>query len=160
MATSEIPKGVILEGPEIDVTFEVSKQFIQHIGLKTRKGKGLAWTVIGASDVFTQKIESWLKDYCRGIHTTSLPLQMAHLPPFTKDVLEALPDIPFGSTCSYQEIAIRLGNPKAPRAVGQACGRNPFPLVLPCHRVLATNGIGGFNCGLPIKETLLAFESR
>lgn len=155
MATS-----VILDGPEIEVTFNVSKQFIQHIALRIHKGKGLAWTVNGATDALAQKIESWLKAYCRGVHTQSLPIQMAHLPPFTKSVLEAMAEIPFGSTNTYQGIAALIGNPKAPRAVGQACGRNPFPLVLPCHRVLSASGIGGFNCGLPIKQTLLAFESR
>lgn len=159
MATSVIREGVILEGPEIGVTFDTSKQFIQHISLKTRKGKGLGWTVLGASDLLTQKIESWLKEYCQGVHTLALPIQMAHLPPFTKSVLEAMSEIPFGSTSTYQQIAISIGNPKAPRAVGQACGRNPLPLVIPCHRVLATHGIGGFSCGLPIKETLLGFES-
>lgn len=155
MATS-----VILEGPQIEVTFQVSKQFIQHIDLKMHNGKGLAWSVHGAADILTYKIESWLKEYCRGNPNTSLPLQMVGLPPFTKSVLEAMSEIPFGGTSTYQQIAILLGNPKAPRAVGQACGRNPLPLVIPCHRVLATNGIGGFSSGLPIKETLLAFESR
>ena len=66
--------------------------------------------------------------------------------------------IPYGETISYGELARRVGRPKGPRAVGQANGRNPIPIIVPCHRVLASNGIGGYGGGLPMKRALLAVE--
>lgn len=67
--------------------------------------------------------------------------------------------IPRGATMSYGEIAAKLNNPRASRAVGGACGANPIPLLVPCHRVLAANGrLGGFSGGLDWKRRLLAIE--
>jgi methylated-DNA-[protein]-cysteine S-methyltransferase len=81
------------------------------------------------------------------------------LPRFTKAVLEAVARIPYGETRSYGEIAAAVGSPKAARAVGQAVGSNPLPLLIPCHRVLAAQGrIGGFGGGLPWKRFLLGIE--
>ena len=71
-----------------------------------------------------------------------------------------LQDIPYGETISYGELAKRVGNPKASRAVGAANGQNPIPIVIPCHRVIGANGkLTGFGGGLPTKEKLLALES-
>jgi len=67
---------------------------------------------------------------------------------------------PYGETISYGELAKRVGNPKASRAVGSANGKNRIPIVIPCHRVIAGDGtLGGFGGGLPTKEKLLALES-
>ncbi len=78
---------------------------------------------------------------------------------FQIHVWQELRKIPPGETISYQELARRLGNPKAARAVGQACGANPIPLIVPCHRVIAANGsLGGFSSGLPRKRWLLEHE--
>jgi len=78
---------------------------------------------------------------------------------FQKSVWNALRKIPSGKTKSYGEIARQIGNPKAVRAVGGACGANPIPVLIPCHRVLAANGkIGGFSGGLNRKRKLLARE--
>jgi methylated-DNA-[protein]-cysteine S-methyltransferase len=77
---------------------------------------------------------------------------------FQKDVWRELSRIPYGQTISYGELARRVGRPKGPRAVGQANGRNPIPIIVPCHRVLAGNGIGGYGGGLPMKRALLAVE--
>ena len=79
--------------------------------------------------------------------------------PFQQNVWQALCDIPFGESTSYGEIARRIGNPKAVRAVGLANGRNPLPIVIPCHRVIGANGtLTGYGGGLPIKRRLLALE--
>jgi len=78
--------------------------------------------------------------------------------PFTKQVLHFLTTIPFGKTLKYGEIASMLNSPNSARAVGGACGRNPFPLFIPCHRVLSTKGLGGFSEGIEIKRNLLDFE--
>jgi methylated-DNA-[protein]-cysteine S-methyltransferase len=81
--------------------------------------------------------------------------------PFQREVWRRLCDIPYGETISYGELAGRIGNPKASRAVGLANGSNPIPIVIPCHRVIGSNGkLTGYGGGLPIKEKLLALECR
>lgn len=78
---------------------------------------------------------------------------------FQRAVWKAMAEIPRGETLSYADIAERVGRPGAARAVGQAVGANPLPLVLPCHRVIAANGtIGGFGGGGAMKRALLAAE--
>lgn len=78
---------------------------------------------------------------------------------FQKDVWEALLAIPFGETRSYGELARRLGNPKAMRAVGAANGRNPISIIVPCHRVIGSSGeLTGFAGGLDTKAHLLSLE--
>jgi methylated-DNA-[protein]-cysteine S-methyltransferase len=77
---------------------------------------------------------------------------------FQREVWAELARIPYGETINYGELARRVGRPKGPRAVGQANGRNPIPIIVPCHRVLASNGIGGYGGGLKVKRALLALE--
>jgi O-6-methylguanine DNA methyltransferase len=78
---------------------------------------------------------------------------------FRRKVLIAVGKIPYGSTASYGDIARRVGSPGGARAVGQAVGANPIPLIIPCHRVIASNGaLGGFGLGLPVKRRLLDLE--
>jgi len=79
--------------------------------------------------------------------------------PFQLAVWQELARIPYGTTISYGELAQRIGQPQAVRAVGAANGRNPLPIVLPCHRVIGANGsLTGFGGGLPTKRFLLAME--
>ena len=81
--------------------------------------------------------------------------------PFQQRVWQCLREIPYGATVSYGELAARVGNPKASRAVGLANGRNPIPIVIPCHRVIGKNGtLVGYGGGLAIKQKLLAIEGR
>ena len=89
-----------------------------------------------------------------------LPLS-PHGTPFQRKVWAGLQDIPFGETLSYGQLAEKLGT--APRALGGACGRNPIPVIIPCHRVLAANGsLGGYSGidGIETKEFLLRLEGR
>jgi methylated-DNA-[protein]-cysteine S-methyltransferase len=89
-----------------------------------------------------------------------IPLDL-HGTPFQVKAWRTLADIPFGTTASYAQQAERLGVAKAGRAVGAANGRNPISIVLPCHRVIASNGsLRGFAGGLDIKRWLLEFELR
>ena len=91
-----------------------------------------------------------------------IELDMRDLPPFQRRVYEAAREIPPGSTCSYGELALRLGAPGSARAVGRALGNNPFAIIVPCHRVLAANGrVGGFsaNGGITTKLRLLTCEA-
>jgi O-6-methylguanine DNA methyltransferase len=87
------------------------------------------------------------------------PLDLSCGTDFQRDVWNALRRIPAGRTKSYGEVAEAIGSPKATRAVGAACGANPIPVIIPCHRVLAAHGrIGGFSGGAGWKERLLARE--
>ena len=91
----------------------------------------------------------------------SIPLDLDGIAPFEQSVYEIARTIPPGTTLSYGEIARRLGAPGAAREVGQALGRNPFPIVVPCHRVVAAGGkLGGFSArgGAATKRRLLSVE--
>ena len=77
---------------------------------------------------------------------------------FQQAVWKQMRQISKGKTQTYSDIAMAIGRPKAVRAVGSACGANPIPLWIPCHRVVAQNGLGGFGAGLPWKKHLLALE--
>ena len=88
-----------------------------------------------------------------------LPLDWRLSGGFRQRVLRAINRIPYGQTRSYTEMARKAGNERAVRAAGTACGSNPIPLVVPCHRVLRTGGaLGGYGGGLPMKEALLQLE--
>jgi methylated-DNA-[protein]-cysteine S-methyltransferase len=102
-----------------------------------------------------------LKEYFKGDRIEfDLPLAPEGTP-FQKSVWRNLCDIPYGETISYGELARRVGNPKASRAVGAANGSNPLPIVVPCHRVIGASGkMTGFGGGIPVKEALLALESK
>jgi methylated-DNA-[protein]-cysteine S-methyltransferase len=102
-----------------------------------------------------------LRAYFAGdLETFNLPLAPAGTT-FQLAVWRDLCEIPYGKTISYGELARRLGNPKACRAVGLANGSNPIPIVIPCHRVIGSNGkLTGYGGGLLLKEKLLALERR
>lgn len=102
-----------------------------------------------------------LREYFAGARTDfDLPLAPQGTD-FQRNVWRRLQEIPYGETISYGELARRVGNPKASRAVGAANGSNPIPIVIPCHRVIGANGkLTGFGGGLPTKEALLALEAR
>jgi methylated-DNA-[protein]-cysteine S-methyltransferase len=102
-----------------------------------------------------------LQEYFAGERKAfDLPLQLKGTE-FQVSVLEALQNIPYGETVSYGEIAKRIGKPKAMRAVGAANGRNPIPIVVPCHRVIGSSGdMTGFGGGIDTKEALLRLEAE
>jgi methylated-DNA-[protein]-cysteine S-methyltransferase len=88
-----------------------------------------------------------------------LPLAVSGTP-FQQQVWDELKAIPYGTTLSYGELARRIGQPSASRAVGMANGRNPIGIIVPCHRVIGANGkLTGYGGGLPRKEALLSFEA-
>ncbi len=120
------------------------------------------------SDSFGKRSPSLLKpakveilDYLNGRRTSFSLRAETKGSPFQEKVWEALKTIPYGATRSYQEIAKQIGKPKAARAVGLACRRNPLPIIIPCHRVVGKNGdLTGYAGGLRIKEKLLTLESK
>ena len=99
-----------------------------------------------------------LEEYFAGRRTAfDVPMALEGTP-FQRQVWDELTRIPYGGTITYGELARRVGRPNGPRAVGQANGRNPIPIIVPCHRVVAGNGLGGYAGGLPLKRALLAVE--
>jgi methylated-DNA-[protein]-cysteine S-methyltransferase len=90
-----------------------------------------------------------------------LPLDLDQGTPFQRRVWKGLLSIPYGQTLSYRDLARTIGQPSASRAVGAANGKNPLPIVVPCHRVVAADGsIGGFSGGLDTKKKLLGLEAE
>lgn len=102
-----------------------------------------------------------IEEYFVGRRTRfDLPLDFRLSAGFRRTVLAQLPDIAYGTTATYAAIAAAAGNPKAVRAVGSACATNPLPLVVPCHRVVRSDGtIGQYVGGVDAKQTLLTLEA-
>ena len=96
------------------------------------------------------------------INDWDIELSLVNLPPFSRKVLEFVHTLPYGETLTYGEVAQAIGNPGATRAVGQALKRNPLPLIIPCHRVVASNGPGGFTSpgGIATKLEMLQWETK
>jgi O-6-methylguanine DNA methyltransferase len=151
------------------------------LGIKTRDGEFIAcyssnglvelgWPKSGRvakGKVIPAQVRSWhkltesaLKKILAGKSAGKLPpLDWSGKTEFQKAVWRAMLKIPAGQTRSYGEVAAAIGKPKAVRAVGGACGANPIPVLVPCHRILAANKrIGGFSGGLAWKRKLLAGE--
>ena len=108
-----------------------------------------------------QNLVERLRAYFAG-HKADFPdkLDLSAATTFQREVWEATRLIPYGETRSYTWVAEKIKKPKAVRAVGQALGRNPLPVIIPCHRVLASNGgLGGFSGGLEMKRFLLHLET-
>jgi len=115
---------------------------------------------LDVNPVLAKTIEQ-LREYFAGERTTfDLPLRTGGTP-FQRKVWEALAEIPYGETWTYAELARRIGSPTAVRAVGAANGQNPLPIVLPCHRVIGSNGkLVGYGGGMDRKRFLLELEAR
>ena len=104
--------------------------------------------------------ENELRAYLDGkLRIFTTPYDLRGLSPFTRAVLRAAAKIPYGEVRSYRWIAERLGMPEAARAVGNALGRNPIPIIIPCHRVVRADGsVGGYALGPAWKKRLLKLE--
>lgn len=130
---------------------------LQHIQFKSRDFTPPPdWQAVAA---LPYPVADQLDSYFAGhLHSFDLPLHPQGTA-FQRKVWAALLEIPYGETISYLELARRIGNPNSVRAVGLANGRNPLPIVVPCHRVVGSNGaLVGYAGGLPIKRALLALE--
>ncbi|GFO95883.1 methylated-DNA-protein-cysteinemethyltransferase [groundwater metagenome] len=101
-----------------------------------------------------------LEEYFRGERTEfSFDVDLSGLSDFTRRVLDETRKIKYGTTITYSELSRRIGS-RAVRAVGGALARNPVPITIPCHRVVAKNGIGGFSCGVDMKIKLIELERK
>lgn len=122
-------------------------------------GKVLSEAKLSKAEGQNDSAKSQLIEYFNGSRQEfDLPLELIGTD-FQKSVWRALLNIPFGKTASYKDIAIRVGNPKATRAIGMANNKNKIPIIIPCHRVIGADGrLVGYGGGLHIKEKLLRLE--
>lgn len=113
----------------------------------------------GQESILLEETEKQLSAYFRGERKSfDLPLKF-HGTDFQEKVWKVLQTIPYGQTRSYKQVAEAIGNEKASRAVGGANNKNPLPILVPCHRVVGSNGaMVGYGLGLPVKKQLLALE--
>jgi O-6-methylguanine DNA methyltransferase len=112
--------------------------------------------------IILKKAVKFLQQYFSGESVSfDVPLDLRYYTPFQQAVWRAAAAIPSGETRSYAWVAKRIRNPKAARAVGQALGANPVPIIIPCHRVISSTGtMGGFSGGLGMKKKLLELEAH
>jgi methylated-DNA-[protein]-cysteine S-methyltransferase len=120
----------------------------------------LAGTVAVEGAPVLQHAAEQLQAYFAGSRRTfDLPLDL-YGTPFQKAVWQLLLEIPYGETRTYAQLAVTLGRPRAMRAVGQANGANPVPIIVPCHRVVQSDGsLGGYGGGVALKRALLGLET-
>ena len=109
-------------------------------------------------DSFIDETVKWLDLYFKGIEPDFKPMLSINVSEFKRRVYEIMMDIPFGKVKSYKEIAKEISPKMSAQAVGQACKKNPVILSIPCHRVIASDGIGGFAYGSCMKNKLLNHE--
>jgi O-6-methylguanine DNA methyltransferase len=101
-----------------------------------------------------------LQEYLSGNRKTfKVPLMIGGTD-FQKKVWKEMLKIPYGKTLTYKELAVKIAKPNAYRAVANACGANNLPIIIPCHRVVASNGLGGYSAGIDIKKRLLELEKK
>lgn len=147
--------------PAIQVVFHLNQKGINKVELLKNSNPSIQWKIVQTqpAPLIVPLVEQWIDCYQKGRQPEILlPVVLKDLPPYTTRVLSILREVPLGVTLTYKQLAEVTGNPLGARAVGNACARNPCPLVIPCHRVLAQTGLGGFSGGLDIKQALLDFE--
>lgn len=110
----------------------------------------------GGSDPIGVEIQEYFRGKRKDLR--DIPVDLSDSTRFERRVYEATRHIPFGKVATYGQIARAIGKPNAQRAVGQALGKNPIGIVIPCHRVVASDGLGGFTGGLEYKKKLLRHE--
>lgn len=146
--------GIVLVGDEKGLT---------HLHMETDDGKRSlviqdAWI---RNDGFFRHSREQILEYFEGNQREFTVHLNPSGTPFQKKVWEALCAIPFGEVRTYKEVATKVGNPRASRAVGMANAKNPIPIIIPCHRVIGSNGtLSGFAHGLAAKQMLLHLETH
>lgn len=143
--------GFSFEGMELGISVENGRVMEVEFGKYPENG--------GGEEV--EEVRRQLREYLTGKRKTfDLKLEPRGTE-FQKDVWNAMLEIPYGETRSYKQIAQKIGRPLAYRAVGQASNRNPIAIIIPCHRVVGSDGtLTGFGGGMPIKSRLLALEQK
>lgn len=144
----------IFESPVGTLYLIFSGEFLVMVSFK--KPAGIPFRKNSAPRVFVKELRDYFQGTDKGF---SQKIRFLNATEFYKKVWGILKEIPFGETRTYKWIAEKIGNPRAVRAVGQALSRNPLPIILPCHRVIESDGsIGGYFSGVNIKARLLKME--
>jgi O-6-methylguanine DNA methyltransferase len=145
----------VLERLEAKLAVEATARGVSRVAL----GRAARPANAAARRLVEQAREE-IHEYLRGQRAFfRVPVDLATVPDFQRRVLEAAGDIPFGEGRPYAWVASRIGRPRAVRAVGTALGKNPVPLILPCHRVWRSDGsVGGYIFGTEVKDRLTALE--
>ncbi len=140
------------------ITIRTDENFI--IGVSFGKDYPKNQYSTNTSESIVEKFFKTLEKYVRGKRVEfDFPFKLKNVSEFSKNVYYCLKNIPFGEVKSYKDIAREIGNERAYRAVGNACAKNPLPLIIPCHRVVRHNGmLGGFTGGAETKKLLLSLE--
>ncbi len=157
------PFGIVVRGTGRPVRWRLVATFLPQPRERIQRTIARRWPdAVGSSDLLP-RFRKQVVDYFAGRRITfDVGLDLTDASPFHRLVLEACHRVPYGKTSSYGELARVVGNPAAARAVGGAMASNPLPLVIPCHRVLRSDGsMGGFSSpsGVKLKERLLRLEN-
>lgn len=146
--------------PKVHVRIEAKGNALSRVSLSL--ADSFSFEIQGANPSLKESLITWLTQYSRAISLPFLKAELlSTLSPFHQKVLLEMSQIPFGTTLSYRELGERCGMASGARAIGGACSRNPLPLLIPCHRVIRTDGsLGGFSPDLEIKRRLLFFERQ
>lgn len=146
------PKGVLRLRWGVDDPEEVAEGLTEDFPL---------WGVKRAPERLEDAVGQLQAYFAGERRSFDLSTDLTGLTEFQQSVLEATAEVPFGRTITYGELAARIDRPDASRAVGSALGRNPVPIVIPCHRVVRSDGgLGGYTAGTGYKEQLLELEAR
>ncbi len=144
------------------VQYYVSPIGLLKLTADQRKLRGVALVPDKAEEerpnFVTQQAKSQLEEYFAGKRTEFTMFFLYHGTDFQRLVWSKLSEVPYGKVVTYGQLAAAIGQPTAARAVANAVGDNPFLILLPCHRVVAADGIGGFSAGLEAKKQLLTLE--
>ena len=147
--------GLVLKGDELvasylpkkdymDLQYQISNDFRNYFLVQKKSDEPIAQKIV---------------DYFKGINVDFSDIVIDPIgSDFEKSVWRACAMIPYSEVRSYSWIAEKIGNPKSSRAVGNALNKNPLPIIVPCHRVVGSNGIGGFAGGIELKRKLLEIE--
>lgn len=150
----------VIKSPVGSLVLISNKSALIGIEFENEKVENLPNKPLKDNHPILKKAEKQLIEYFAGNRKEfDIPLKLEGTD-FQKKVWQELTKIPFGKTISYQELAEKMGNKNKARAVGNANGKNPIPIIIPCHRVIEKNGkLGGFGGGLKIKKFLLQLEN-
>lgn len=149
-----------MDSPIGNLQIQVENQKVTKVEFRPKKHKTPSNCNTADREIF-ELCQQQLIEYFNGKRTSfDLPVELRGTE-FQKSVWKQLEKIPFGKTISYKELAIQIGNPLSVRAVGAANGKNPVSIIIPCHRVIGSNGsLTGYGGGIERKEWLLEHEQK
>lgn len=161
-AKAKTPIGIIsvtaTEIGVISVLFPNHQRPNELTNAQLKEGYSIDSTAQDIAAKAAKEIESYWNGY---VLTFDSPIDTSRLSPFTRDIYGTLKKIPLGQTVTYQQLADLAKHPGKARAVGGAMGRNPFPIIVPCHRVVSSSGkLGGWSGPKGLKENLLLMEKQ